>query len=137
MMNIATALLHLFPNADPARDFIVADHGQGPVLQGWRLTATQPTEQELETAWTAVQAKQAGAIQVQAARDAMAALYGSLADQVRADHGGDYDAVGKLMDRGDFAAARLRVETMTVSTAVPEEEREPLRQQFLAIFPNG
>ncbi len=54
-MNLALAILHLFPNADPIRDFLVIDRGEGQTIAVWKLPDPQPTQAELETAWAAVQ----------------------------------------------------------------------------------
>lgn len=135
-MNIALAILHLFPAADPFRDFRVEDDGGGPILKAWNLTGPQPTEQQLESAWVQVQAKQAAADALMSARLAMADAFHALPEQVRADHLRDYSAIEQALIRGDVLGAKRRIETMPISTAVPEQDRETLRAQFLAFFPS-
>lgn len=130
-MNLALAIRHLFPDADPMRDFRVEDNGSGQFLAVWNLEAPQPTPQQLDTAWVEVQAQQAGAAQLFAARLAMADAFHALPVEIRADHADDYAAIEASIIRGDVAAAKKRVETMPL---LPE--REALRAQFLAFFPS-
>lgn len=47
---IALTLRHLYPDADPLRDYTVADDGSGPKLTAWNLPTPQPTPAELEAA---------------------------------------------------------------------------------------
>jgi hypothetical protein len=62
-MNIAQAIKHLFPNADPMRDFIVRDDGDGngPYIDpaAWKIDAPIPTPEELQAGWEAYQAAEA------------------------------------------------------------------------------
>lgn len=55
-MNRAKAIMHLFPNADPIKDFIVKDDADGtaPYIAEWNLSEPQPTEAELAAAWVQV-----------------------------------------------------------------------------------
>lgn len=57
-MNIAQAIMHLFPQANPMQDFIVQDDsdGQGAYIAQWTLEAEQPTLEQLQTAWEKFQA---------------------------------------------------------------------------------
>lgn len=52
-MNLTKAILQLFPNADPTRDFIVQDDGdgRGPYIAVWNLPDPQPTLGQLADAW--------------------------------------------------------------------------------------
>lgn len=52
-MNITQAIVHIYPNAVPMKDFIVQDdsNGNGPYIKGWKYSQPQPTQQELEAAW--------------------------------------------------------------------------------------
>jgi hypothetical protein len=61
-MNIAQAIMHLFPQANPMIDFIVQDDsdGEGPYLAQWNIEAPQPTEEELQAAWEAYLVAEAG-----------------------------------------------------------------------------
>ncbi|ULO08150.1 phage portal protein [Paenibacillus sp. 19GGS1-52] len=54
-MNIALSIMHLYPDSDPMKDFIVQDDsdGNGPYIALWNLDKPQPTESELLTAWEA------------------------------------------------------------------------------------
>lgn len=56
-MNIPQIITHLYPQAVPLTDFIVQDDsdGSGPYIAQWNLEAAQPTEEELQTAWEAMQ----------------------------------------------------------------------------------
>ncbi|MEC0264458.1 XkdW family protein [Paenibacillus anseongense] len=56
-MNIPQAITHLFPQAVPFTDFIVQDDsdGNGPYIAQWNLEEPQPTEEELQAAWEAMQ----------------------------------------------------------------------------------
>ena len=53
---IALILRHLYPDADPLRDYTVADDGSGPQIVAWHLPTPQPTPAELEAALPAAQA---------------------------------------------------------------------------------
>lgn len=57
-MNIAQAIMHLFPQANPLMDFIVQDDsdGEGPYIAKWNLEEPEPTEEELQAAWDEFQA---------------------------------------------------------------------------------
>ena len=52
-MNIAITLQHLFPDSTPRVDWLVVDDGSGPVLAEWNLPDTQPTQTQLNAAWSA------------------------------------------------------------------------------------
>ncbi|MGG1556230.1 XkdW family protein [Paenibacillus ferrarius] len=51
-MNIALAIMHLFPQAVPLVDFVVQDdsNGNGPYLAVWNLPNDPPTDEELQAA---------------------------------------------------------------------------------------
>ncbi|MFZ5658782.1 MAG: XkdW family protein [Pseudomonadota bacterium] len=53
-MNIAQAILHLYPDMDPLHSFRVQDDGAGPYLAAWHDPRPQPTPAELEHAWVAM-----------------------------------------------------------------------------------
>lgn len=55
-MNIVNALRHLYPNAEPLRDYVLRDDGGGPYIAAWSLPDPQPTLSELEAASTAYDA---------------------------------------------------------------------------------
>lgn len=57
-MNIALAIMYLFPEANPMIDFVVQDDsdGNGAYIAQWNLEEPQPTEEELQSAWDALQA---------------------------------------------------------------------------------
>lgn len=50
-MHIPSAVIHLFPGADPLADFEVRDDGEGPYIAVWNLPDPQPTLEQLEAAW--------------------------------------------------------------------------------------
>ena len=52
-MNIAITLQHLFPDSTPRVDWLVVDDGSGPVIAEWNLPDTQPTQTQLNAAWSA------------------------------------------------------------------------------------
>jgi len=56
-MNIAQAIMHLYPQANPMMDFIVQDDsdGEGPYIAQWNIEEPQLTEEELQAAWNAMQ----------------------------------------------------------------------------------
>ncbi len=60
-MNIAQAIMHIYPTASPLYDFSVQDNsdGNGPYIAQWNLPEPQPTESELLAAWDAYQEAEA------------------------------------------------------------------------------
>lgn len=75
---IALVLRHLYPDADPLRDYTVADDGSGPRLIAWNLAAPQPTPAELDAALPAAQARveaQQEMVQVQGMLDERYRMY--------------------------------------------------------------
>ncbi|UKS24876.1 XkdW family protein [Paenibacillus sp. HWE-109] len=56
-MNIPQAIMHLHPQANPLADFIVQDDsdGNGPYIAKWNLESPEPTEEQLQSAWEAMQ----------------------------------------------------------------------------------
>jgi hypothetical protein len=89
------ALAHLYPDADPRRDYEIRDDadGRGPHIAAWRLPGEPPTEAQIAAAITAYDA----AVTV---RDADAR---QLRQRVRTLAGG---AAGKLIT--DLTAAEVR-----------------------------
>ncbi len=53
---LVETLRALFPGIDTINDCIVADDGNGPYIARWNRPEKQPTVQEIEAAWPAVQA---------------------------------------------------------------------------------
>ena len=51
-MNIAITLQHLFPDSVPRVDWLVVDDGSGQRIAEWNLPDAQPTNEQLNTAWT-------------------------------------------------------------------------------------
>ena len=60
-MIIAHALAHLFPTADPMRDYEIRDDGSGARIVAWSLAAPQPTAADLQAASAAYDAAKAQA----------------------------------------------------------------------------
>lgn len=60
-MQLAHALRHLFPDADPRRDYQIEDDGNGPRIAFWYLPDPEPTPAELEAASAAFDAAKAQA----------------------------------------------------------------------------
>ncbi|QQZ64021.1 phage portal protein [Paenibacillus sonchi] len=60
-MNPALAILYMYPSADPTKDFMVQDDGdgKGPYIAAWNLDKPKPTEAELQAAWKAYQEAEA------------------------------------------------------------------------------
>ncbi|AGA22037.1 MULTISPECIES: XkdW family protein [Bacillus] len=54
-MMIAEAIMFKYPSADPTRDFIVQNDGEGSYIAEWNLRAPIPTQKELETWWEELQ----------------------------------------------------------------------------------
>lgn len=56
-MNIALAIMHLYPQANPMTDFIVQDDsdGNGAYIAKWNMEEDQPTEEEMQAAWDALE----------------------------------------------------------------------------------
>ncbi|MDR4434408.1 XkdW family protein [Bacillus tequilensis] len=50
-MMIAEAIMFKYPSADPTRDFIVQNDGEGSYIAEWNLRAPIPTQKELESWW--------------------------------------------------------------------------------------
>lgn len=55
----AEAIAYLFPNAAFGRDVLLRDDGKGPYIAAWKLTNTQPTDQEFQAALDALDARPA------------------------------------------------------------------------------
>jgi hypothetical protein len=49
-MEIWKALRHLYPQADPARDYEVRDDGTGAYIAAWRLPGQPPSAQQIADA---------------------------------------------------------------------------------------
>ncbi|MCY7827660.1 XkdW family protein [Bacillus spizizenii] len=56
-MNIGEAILYKYPTADPTKDFIVQNNGDGTpsYIAEWNIRAPIPTEAELKTWWEELQ----------------------------------------------------------------------------------
>ncbi|MCY9306855.1 XkdW family protein [Bacillus spizizenii] len=56
-MNIGEAILFKYPTADPTKDFIVQNNGDGTpsYIAEWNIRAPIPTEAELKTWWEELQ----------------------------------------------------------------------------------
>ncbi|AGE63129.1 hypothetical protein AW03_012830 [Bacillus subtilis HJ5] len=52
---IAEAIMFKYPSADPTRDFIVQNDGEGSYIAEWNLRAPIPTQKELESWWEELQ----------------------------------------------------------------------------------
>lgn len=50
-MNLALAILHKYPNADPLEDFRVRDDGSGQYIADWNLPNPKPTQANLNEWW--------------------------------------------------------------------------------------
>lgn len=53
-MNIAQAILHIYPDMDPLQSFRVQDEGSGSYIAIWNDPRPQPTTAELDAAWAAM-----------------------------------------------------------------------------------
>ena len=53
IIDIKRCVQELFPNAVDEFDFEVMDDGNGPRVTQWNLPDPQPTQEELEAAWSA------------------------------------------------------------------------------------
>jgi hypothetical protein len=83
-MELWKALAHLYPDAEPLRDYAIVDEGAGPYIAVWSLPGEPPTQAELDAAIVAYDA-------AAATRDADASR---LRQRVRTLAGG---AAGKLI----------------------------------------
>jgi hypothetical protein len=81
-MNIAYAIMHIYPQAGPLIDFLVQDDsdGQGPYIAQWNLEAPQPTQEELQAAWEEYLAAEAGKPPVLTSEQRIAELEGENID---------------------------------------------------------
>ncbi len=52
----AEAVLYLHPNADPRRDFLIENHGDGPVLSAWNLPGDPPSDAAIAAALAEIDA---------------------------------------------------------------------------------
>lgn len=118
-MNLAAAILHLFPGADPLRDFTVVDHGQGQVIAIWSLQSPQPTNPELDAAWVAVQAKQAKQAEIEVSRADITTKFMALTPTVRGANLDGFYSILKALDDGYLDAARERIKTLPIDTVIP------------------
>lgn len=53
---LSQTLTHMFPGIDLENECAIDDYGQGPRIVKWLRAEKQPTLQEIEAAWPAVQA---------------------------------------------------------------------------------
>lgn len=49
-MALSDSLQYLLPDADPLRDYVLQDDGDGPYIAEWNLPSSQPTSEELAAA---------------------------------------------------------------------------------------
>ncbi|OIR62892.1 phage portal protein [Bacillus sp. FMQ74] len=52
---IAETIMYKYPSADPTKDFIVQNDGNGSYIAEWNLRAPIPTQKELESWWEELQ----------------------------------------------------------------------------------
>lgn len=52
-MNRSLCIKHLYPFAEPMRDYLVADDGTGERIIKWNLDKPQPTDEQLMAVWAA------------------------------------------------------------------------------------
>lgn len=98
-MNIAQAIMHLFPQANLLQDFLVQDDsdGKGPYIAQWNLDAAQPTEEELQAAWEAYQAAEASKPPVLTAEQQISALQAENA-KLKNDNVATMEAVAEVYE---------------------------------------
>ncbi len=53
-MNLARALIYLFPNTCMMKDILVRDDGEGAYIDQWNISDPQPTQEQLDQAWIEV-----------------------------------------------------------------------------------
>lgn len=53
-VNVGECLASMYPSADPVKDYIVFDEGEGQFIKEWNLPYPQPTEEELIGGWIAI-----------------------------------------------------------------------------------
>lgn len=69
MVNLNTIIQHLYPAAEPLRDYLVRDDsdGEGPHIAEWHLPDPQPTPAELEAASEAAMLQHVEKVKIKAA----------------------------------------------------------------------
>lgn len=97
---LTEALLHLFPNADPVRDWSVEAGPDGPFIRAWRRPEPQPTPEQIAAAM--LPASKAHRIQQINAecRARLFARYGPAEEQVSRSLGIYGDAEKQAMQAG-------------------------------------
>ncbi|MEK3819691.1 XkdW family protein [Cytobacillus sp. FSL W8-0315] len=53
-MILEKAILKIYPDAVPNRDFLIMDSGSGPEIKHWKYNKPIPTKTQLQTAWEKV-----------------------------------------------------------------------------------
>lgn len=113
----------LFPTALPGVDYLVIDRGSGPVIENWKLTATQPTADQLAAAATQVAA-------IDTLRSNLLAAFTALPSGVQAAFHDCLHAVDKLLLAGQTAEAKDLINTTPVIDSLL-----PTRAALVAMFP--
>ena len=76
-MDLYAAIKHIYPELKD-HQFLLQDDGEGAYIATWDSTRAQPTQEELEAAWTAVQAEREATAYI----DQRKAEYPSVGDQL-------------------------------------------------------
>lgn len=50
-MDLVRAIQHIYPDAEPNKDFFLADLGEGVFIEKWDYKNSQPSKSALEGAW--------------------------------------------------------------------------------------
>lgn len=50
-MNLAQAIMQMYPNSSPMKDFTIRNDGEGQYISEWNLNELEPTTEELQNYW--------------------------------------------------------------------------------------
>ena len=106
-MRLDAVIAALVPGVDFERECLIEDHGNGPRIAKWLRAEKQPTMQEIEAAWPAVQA----------------ALAQAAAEKQTAD---DQQRAG--IDEAKRAYARLQTIIDNIDTATTVQLRAAIKE---------
>jgi len=56
-MILEKAILKIYPNAVPHKDFLITDSGNGPEIKNWKYNKPIPTTDQLQEAWLLVESE--------------------------------------------------------------------------------
>lgn len=133
-MNIALAILHMYPQAEQPKDFIVRDDGEGQFIAEWNLDTLQPTEAELRAAWLDALRKQKIEELGLACQAAINSTFVSSA--LGEPHVYSYDAEARENLKNAEAAAKYMADDATVEWRIHDtrEVKQHNKSQIIQLF---